>query len=257
MKKGLLFIALMAIGVFSKINAQDNSVKINTLGLSYRNVILQYERSLNDKIGVQLGLNFVPKGSIPFISRYSDAGMSGSTSGGTGEISTDFADMKFSGFGLTPELRFYPGGNGMKGFYLSGWIKYSNYKISDGVFVATATSDNEGNSHESATVDITGKYNVFGGGLGIGTHWVIADVVTLDVNWIGVGYGPAKFSVEAEFDNTYSDDELADIANEYEGEYSLDGLFATGVEVDGNTVTSFIKTNLPIFRFGFSLGYRF
>src|SRR3954465_13279130 len=103
MKK--IYTLIICLCVLNNIKAQQNIVKLNVAGLLLTNVSLQYERSLNEKSSVALGLSFLPERSLPgTISKKDDSGHA--------------QDFKLGGFALTPEYRYYFKGNGPKGLYL-------------------------------------------------------------------------------------------------------------------------------------------
>ena len=232
-------------------HSQENSVKINLLGLPFRNVIIQGERKLTDNLSVQLGVNVLLKGKIPFTSSLTTS-TNVNSGGETGSVGVNLDQMKLSGFGLTPELKFYTGGDALSGFYLSGWGKYSTFKLSGAQFEASTPTQDE-------TVDLTSKMQIIGGGIGIGTHWIIKDVFSIDVLWLGLGYGTAKISFEADFSNDYTDLELEDLKADYESELSdIEHTFKS-IELiaEGNSLTAIAKRGVPMIRFGLSLGYSF
>ncbi len=106
MKKNIL-LTLVLLGVLtSKISAQEvnNTVKLNPLSALLRIGSVFYERKMNDKMSLQLGVAY------------------------TG---LRFDETKFSGFSTTPELRYYPKANALNGLYLGPFLRYQNYSVKD------------------------------------------------------------------------------------------------------------------------------
>lgn len=119
------------------------AIKINLLSPVARTFNIAFERAVNDNGSFQLGFYY------------------------TG---LKVEDVKFSGFGLTPEYRFYlsqtPAPNG---FYVAPFLRYTNYNLT-----ADDTTD-------KAT------FTSFGGGVVVGRQWVFKERVTFDL-FIGPKY---------------------------------------------------------------------
>lgn len=159
MKKTLLLVIVGLIWCSYSIKAQSNVLKINILSPVVKTASVFYERALNDQSSFQLGFFYT--------------GYSGD-------------DTKFSGFGITPEYRFYlsetPAPNG---FYVAPFLRYQNFDLEDEI------------SSDKAS------YSSFGGGLLIGRQWIFKERVALDV-FFGPSFvsGDVKISEasEASFD---------------------------------------------------------
>lgn len=133
--KKLLLCAVTALTFFNA-KAQDatNTLKINPISALLRTGSVFYERKINDGMSAQLGLAY------------------------TG---IKISDTKFTGLAITPEVRFYFKQNALSGLYAAPFLRYQNYKISDGMD--------------------EGKYTSFGGGALIGRQWVYGSGFTLDL----------------------------------------------------------------------------
>ena len=131
-------------------NAQKNIIKWNELAVSLKTINLAYERVLTDKLSAQLQGFYWLGGSV--------------------------GDVKFSGFGITPEVRFYPKGEGAKGFFLAPFFRYTNYSI-------------KFDTYDISMVPIEGKgtWSAMGAGLCIGGQWIVADHFSIDL-YAGPGY---------------------------------------------------------------------
>jgi hypothetical protein len=122
-----------------------NAIKINLLSPVARTFNIAYEKAINENGSFQLGFF------------YSGAKIS---------------DTKISGWGLTPEYRFYlsqtPAPNG---FYVAPFLRYNSF----------TAQDNTNNTVNKATV------TQFGGGAVVGRQWVFKERVTFDM-FIGPKY---------------------------------------------------------------------
>ena|ERR1041385_1829410 len=137
----VVFVALAG----SAIAQPTNAIKINLLSPVARTFNIAYEKAINESGSFQLGFF------------YSGAKIS---------------DTKISGFGITPEYRFYlsqtPAPNG---FYVAPFLRYNSF----------TAQDNSNNTVNKATV------TQFGGGVVVGRQWVFKERVTFDM-FIGPKY---------------------------------------------------------------------
>lgn len=123
--------------------AQNNVVKLNIFSPIVKTLNMSYERVISDNSSLQLGFFYT-----------------GAKSG----------DVKLSGFGITPEFRFFlsetPAPDGV---YIAPWVRYQNLDADNPV-------DNA-----------SGKLTSFGGGVIIGRQWIFKEIVSLDI-FIGPQY---------------------------------------------------------------------
>lgn len=235
----ILPLVLSAVFSFNTVFAQEaqHVAKLNLAAFSFRNVSLQYEKPFSDKMSAGLGLRFMIPRTIP---AYVDATEDGS--GSTG-------DSKMTGWSVTPEFRFYTGGEAPTGFYLAPYFRYTNFKLeTEGSYV-----DDDGFTQY---YPLTGKYNGFGGGIMIGNQWLINDKFSIDWWIIGVHYGTATASLEGETTTgAWTANEQQDIENELEATEVPFG--TTEVDVDPNSAK--FSWNMPFlgFRPGICLGWAF
>jgi len=152
----------------SLVSAQKkNAFKINIFSPIVKTFSGFYERSLSDGASAQLGF---------FYTGYK------------------IEDTKFSGYGITPEFRFYPGKKeDLAGFYLAPFGRYSSFSLSGKSTDAVTQEEIEG----KATL------STFGGGLLIGGQFLFGDVVTLDI-YIGPKYSASDIKVDAGEENDFS-----------------------------------------------------
>ncbi|MGF1637698.1 MAG: DUF3575 domain-containing protein [Cyclobacteriaceae bacterium] len=165
MKKLILSFAILtcSLAVPQMTLAQENNVKINIFSPLLRTLNLQYERALNENSSFQLGF-FYTGASIQ--------------------------DTRLSGFGITPEYRFYLSEtDAPEGFYLAPYLRYSS-------LTGTApTINNNGNE-----VDAKATVSSFGGGLVIGKQWIFKERIVLNIF-----AGPSYSSSSADYDSGNED----------------------------------------------------
>ena len=113
MKNYKLFFSLLLAGISVQAMAQSdnaqtpkNLIKVNLLSPVVRTGSFFYERILNEKSSLQLGLFY------------------------TG---TSFAGTRFRGIGITPEYRFYlsESKQAPAGFFVAPFVRYQNLKLTD------------------------------------------------------------------------------------------------------------------------------
>ncbi|MEI6881834.1 MAG: DUF3575 domain-containing protein [Bacteroidota bacterium] len=132
----------------------ENCIKLKVVPLLFRMASLQYERRIKDNMTVACDVNLL------FLS-----------------ATVDGATLSYSGFGLSPELRFYPGGEAMKGFFIGPYLSYLGMSLKGEV---------ENTAHGKGTGEISG-ITAIGGGALLGWKWIFADVFALETH-IGINY---------------------------------------------------------------------
>jgi Protein of unknown function (DUF3575) len=158
----LIFSLLLVAGFMLSSSAAkaQNVLKINILSPVVKTLNIQYERGLSASSSFQLGF---------FYTGYS-AG-----------------DTKFSGFGITPEYRFYLSDTeAPAGVYVAPFVRYTNFKLEEDV--------------TSSEADFT----AVGGGIILGKQWVFKEKVTLDL-FIGPIYSSGKVDVTSGTDSFDTD----------------------------------------------------
>ena len=145
-----LLILLFCSVSFSGYSQKSNFVKANLFSPLVRTGSFFYERVLNDDMSGQLGFLFT-------------------------KVSA--GDTKFSGFGITPEFRYYLSeSSAPKGIFMAPYFRYQNFKLSI-----------EGGSAE-------GNLSVVGGGLLVGAQTLLKDVITIEA-FLGPAYGSGNVAV--------------------------------------------------------------
>jgi hypothetical protein len=151
MKKYLtLTLVLVAATFVSKAQyTPKNAIKINPASVLLSTGNISYERAIASNQSVQLGVF------------YSGLGL---------------GDFKYEGFGLTPEYRFYFGGNkeALNGGYVAPFARYQQFSISE------------------KNTSMKGKFETIGGGVVLGWEKSYKSGFVLDL-FAGPSYNNIKF----------------------------------------------------------------
>lgn len=162
--KKILFVLIVVSSALTVniVQAQSNAIKINILSPLVKTLNLSFEHALSESSSFQIGF-FYTGASI--------------------------ADLKYTGFGITPEYRFYLSESpAPKGVYLAPFIRYQSVKLED-----TSSS-----STGSATL------SAIGGGLVVGKQWIFKERITLDI-FLGPSFNSGKVKVEDGTSNQFED----------------------------------------------------
>ncbi|GAC1367269.1 MAG: hypothetical protein NVS3B25_00130 [Hymenobacter sp.] len=123
-------------------NAQTNIIKINPTSFIVNTFNLSFEHAVGNKMSFQFGAYYT--------------------------LDLRFFNDEISGFGLTPEYRFYLGGkDAQQGFFLGPYLRYQNY-ISNALY-----------HYETSTT--------FGGGVNVGYQRIFGEHFALEP-FIRLGY---------------------------------------------------------------------
>ena len=134
------------------VKAQQNVVKMNFLSLIVKTFNVSYERVIDENNSFQLGVLY------------------------TG---AKIGDTKLTGFGITPEYRFYLSETeAPNGVYVAPYLRYNNLELKDELSTSEATLSS------------------IGGGLIIGKHWIFKEKVSFDL-FIGPSYVSASIKVKS------------------------------------------------------------
>ena len=166
MKKVLLTLGLIG-SVALGANAQSNALKINVTSLAVATGNFSFEHATGDKSSFQVGA---------FYTGFS------------------VSDTKFTGFGITPEYRFYLSGDALDGFFLAPYVRYQNFKLSSGDYTTYNSSGQYVTTKDEATL------NTFGGGVNVGYQWIFGEHFLLEP-FVRVGYNSGSTKVTQGSDN--------------------------------------------------------
>lgn len=154
-----------------------NIVKVNVLGITSGSFVLQYERLVAPKISLGLGINRMPTRDIPYFNYVEDIVKD------KGAIDI-LKDVKISAFSFIPEVRFYLGKEGLRGFYIAPFLRYDRFKV---VLPVEYIYESRLQS-----VTINGNVDGFSGGLSLGAQWRLSEHFYLDCTFVGLSYGIAS-----------------------------------------------------------------
>ncbi|GCC52189.1 DUF3575 domain-containing protein [Chryseotalea sanaruensis] len=157
MKKRFALPVLLSLFLIPTLmSAQENTFKINILSPIFKTLNLQYEHKIKENSSVQLGF---------FYTGYS-----------VGETS-------FSGFGITPEYRFYLSSTeAPQGVYVAPFLRYQSFNLSE------------------ESTDSEATFTTIGGGAIIGKQWIFKEKVVLDL-FIGPAYNSGSVDVKSGTDS--------------------------------------------------------
>lgn len=141
MKKFVVLLVLSAFALSSfaqgevTVAPEKNVLKVNTLALIVGTGSIFYEREVSDFAAAQMGVGY---------------------------MSYNLGDTKFRGLILTPECKFYIRNNAIDGFYVSPYLRYSQY------------------GYESDEGENEGKFSSVGGGVAFGRQWIFKKGFVID-----------------------------------------------------------------------------
>jgi hypothetical protein len=146
----LLCTGIVSLALSNDAYAQSNVVKINIFSPIVKTLNMSYEHAFNSSSSFQIGVYY------------------------TG-ASVD--ETKFSGFGITPEYRFYlsESNEAPNGFYVAPFARYQRFDLTDD------------------STDSKGSLSAIGGGIIAGRQWIFKEKFSLDLF-----LGPAFYSGSTE-----------------------------------------------------------
>ncbi|WP_066756609.1 DUF3575 domain-containing protein [Crocinitomix algicola] len=253
--KKILLVVLLAAGFNA--SAQNNSVKFTvspSLALA-NNLAFSYERKFSDKLSVNARVNFTSKKAVPFnkIAK-NQLGPILDSAG----VNSDILDTRINSFGANLQLKYFPGGNALRGLYLAPYIGFQGASMNDFEFDFPDSSDpsiKHGGTVESGSL-------FFGGGIGIGNQWVANNGLTLDIMWLGLGWGTNNITfrgTDSSGDINYEEinNDVQDFAAENEEDFSQFGATVDS-EYSSSDIKVFVKHPFPYVKIlNFSIGYSF
>ena len=179
----------------------QNVVKLNPLSLAALAFSPSYERVISENMSVQLGVQYIFKRDVPF----------------TGQ------ELRFGGWSVTPEFRYFPGGKAPTGFYVAPFFRYRKLDVRGDV---TVDVPNSSGGSTKQTFDGQLISNNYSGGVLVGGQWVFN----------------GGFSLEAFIGPYFSGRSLVVKESTTESNYDIPG----------------ILTGSPVWiRAGFTVGYAF
>ena len=247
MKKMLLLLSIIALSEFS--NAQKNLIKTNLFSLALNNYNLTYERAITKKLSISAGYRTMPKGTAPLKKYIEDY---------VGRNDFEINSFQLGNTALTLEGRLYLGRKTLNGFYLSPYLRYTDYSF---VFPITHPQNiSSGGAINNPAILLTGNVQALCGGLMMGVQSNLSKRLVMDVTIIGAHFGNSKGVLTASnITPALTGQDLIDFQqtiNDYQevGPYKFVGTVypdGTGAEQKANGPWIGIRT------LSFTLGYRF
>lgn len=225
----------------------SNVVKLNIPSLLFKTVAVQYERKLNKRFSVALGVMYRPKSSFFLYKFMAD---SASYFGLGPETTQMFRTARYSSLSFTPELRYYLKKRAPKGLYLAPFLRLRR-EVNSFAFNYDESNTNP-SVRRTGQVDV--RDNTFGGGLLFGYHLVSKKKFTIDLWFAGPWFGKVGSKITAplntaninSFDKAIIESKLANITN-------LDQLNWTSKGIESRTS----RSGLGFRMFGINLGWNF
>lgn len=249
MKKISLYIFLVSLSLNSFAQGGDQKkavVKLNLLAFAFKTGSFQYEQVLTDKLSLVAGIRYsVPRG-LPsyFTSNITEP-----------DLKRSFETLKWGGYAVTPELRFYPGQKGApRGFYLAPYFRYAKFNAN----MILSGTDTSSIPPTTYTFDPKGSVSIVSGGLMIGAQWIAKAGFTFDWWIAGFHYGlmNANFSITDPAVSNLSQANKNEILNNWNAENA--GPFGNfNASIEGNTFSAKLKSGVPGFRAGLTFGWAF
>lgn len=178
---------------------RKNIIKVNLSSLVlFNNYSFSYERSLTRKITFVAGCSFMPENSVAsiyLVEKFTPSVESAAETfvGEEVDVSSYLNLANVGNNTYTGEIRFYAGRKpGPRGFYLSLYGRYMNME-------AAYSHDYDTNS-KTYILPLDGTLKGFGGGVMIGSQWLIAKRVAFDWYILGGHYGKLKADLRATAD---------------------------------------------------------
>ena len=219
-----------------------NMLKVNLLALTVGNYSLQYERLITPKTTIGVTANYTPKRGLPFMSSFETILDDQNTT-------DQLENFKYASYSITPEVRFYLGKEGYKGFYIAPFARYTAYN--DVHLPITYETTDNGTTTESIVL-IEGKSTALSGGFAIGAQWKLSKKLYLD--WMIMGPHFGSTDIDLKGNKALSIEDQNSLRDEIE---SLDVPFDIDYEIDENGVRAKTKTPWGGVRASIGIGYRF
>lgn len=246
MKTQLLLLPLM---VFNILNAQQegkNIIKTNVTAYAFRNLNLNYERSINKTFSVSLGFSTITNGDVPIVKKYFED-----------QVDNEFKDIKMSMTSLTIEPRIYLGKNYNSGFYFAPYYRYTKLKMGDMVYNFSYTDSN--NVNREIPFNMSGDISANSFGLMLGAQWYFGTKKNWVLDWwiVGGHYGFSSGNVvgRPKSGMPLSPEDQEYILEEVNG-FDIP-IIKYDVDADSKEVRVKIDGPWAGLRSGLSVGYRF
>jgi len=224
-----------------------NIVKVNLMAIALKNYSFQYERVINKRISVALGLRTMPSTTLPFKSAFNNIAGSDDP-----QVSQTINDLKIGNFAITPEVRFYLGKKGFgRGFYIAPYYRFAKFTSSE-LPIEYATSPTTTN-----TVKLKGDVATHTGGLMFGAQWALGKYISLDWWILGAHYGKSNGSLTGVPTSPLTAAEQNDIRTTIEDFNESLPVGKITSQISANSVKAIIDGPWAGVRAGLTIGFRF
>lgn len=220
---------------FSPLKSQQNTIKLGLVDLFKIN--MSYERVVNSNQSLQLNYAFYRPRNLPSFLV-------------PDEINDKNLKGNFFGYSIIPEYRFYfSKDESPRGFYVSAYLKYSNYTVNGSDIVS------------GEIYKVKGSFSSFGVGAQLGVQWIISDAFTID--WYLFGVEMDRDALSIKYTSESADSDLIEVKNTIETIYNSIPFVGstlkklTGISTGNNYVKAKVPWFMPDIRAGFSIGYAF
>lgn len=228
-----------------------NNVQINLSSLALQNYNFGYERSLGRKSTFMASYRYMPLSNVNDISLVKTVVEKYLAS--EDALKKDLANLSTSNKTFTGEFRFYGGKHpGARGFYLSLYGRYTDMQVNYNYNFMAA-------NNQKYLIPLKNNLKGFGGGLMLGSKWLIAKRVTFDWYIIGGHYGKLTGDRAGVMNlNTLSATDKNNLKSNLESDFTVSNQKYVTATVDNTGVTT--KVDGPFIGLrglGFSLGIAF
>jgi len=229
-----------------------NNVQMNLSSLALKNYNFSYERSLSRKITFVAGYRFMPLSTVSDISLVKTVADKYLSDGDN--LKNDLSNVSISNKTYTGEFRFYGGKHpGARGFYLSLYGRYTDMQVNYNYnFVAA--------NNQKYLIPLKNNLKGFGGGLMLGSKWLIAKRVTFDWYVIGGHYGKLTGDGAGAMNlSTLSAPDKNNLKGNLESDFTLigDKSYLTATVDNAGVKTKVDGPFIGLRGLGFSLGIAF
>lgn len=228
---------------------RKNSVKINLSSLALNNYNFNYERMLSRKISFVAGYRTMKATSLGELSLADKI----ATKLDNEDLKNDLNQITAGNTAYTGEFRFYGGKHaGARGFYISLYGRYAKFDVTH-----LYTYESESQSYN---IPLKSNFSGYGGGIMLGSQWLIAKRINFDWYIIGAQYGKLTGDTKGNADlSSLSSEDREDLKFSLQDTYTItgDSYLKEPTVTDQGVNSDFDGPFFGIRGLGFSLGIAF
>jgi hypothetical protein len=219
-----------------------NIFKVNLSSLSSKTISVQYERVMNQRASIALGLRYGPKGNII------NSAITSNIKEIDASVITALTGSQITNYAITPEAKIYLGKGYGKGFYIAPFARFENFDL-ELPYAATLSSG------KTIVALIKGSKTGYGGGILFGWQFNINKFICVDWWLAGPYIGPQEYKLSGDIiGGALTTSEISQVKDFFNAPNPL-------VEFDANITPTRISvsktTSNPLLRTGFCVGFRF